>query len=268
MAKRKSSGGSVRSILLIAKKEFKGFVTSPIYYVILFFIAAILSYLFPLQLTVFSNMLASYVMQPTMTIQQVNIHYAVFLRMLSQLNLLLIFVVPALTMKMIAEEKKLRSFDLLLTSPVRSYEIVLGKYLGSMGAVAGIMLLGFAYPISARILASFSWGPLLIAFGGVFLLAAVYGAMGMFCSSLTETSLLAFIMSVVLNIGIWFLGMSVEVIDDQALRNVFEHVSLNTHLATLVEGTIRTGGIIFLVSVIGFFLFVCERMVESNRWRA
>lgn len=255
-------------LFVIAGKELRGFFKTPTFYVLLFMISIIMSFVFPIQLQLFNQALTTYVMQPGIQQQQLNIHYGVFLRLLSYLNLLLIFIVPALTMKMLAEEKKMRTFDLLLTSPVTSATIVIGKYLAVLGALLGIVALTLCYPLGTAFFTKLNWGPLLVSFLGIFLVAAVYAAMDLFCSSLTESALVAYVMSVILNVSIWFIGMSVEVVDSQTARQVFEHLSLNTHLSSLVEGTIRTNGLVFLFSVIVLFVFLAERVVESSRWRA
>lgn len=258
----------MRGAFVIANKELKGFLFSPTFYVLLTLVSVIMSYVYPIQLEMFSRLLQNYVMQQGLPQTQLNIHYGVFLRELSYLNLLLIFIVPALTMKLLAEEKKMRTFDLLLTSPVTSFEIVFGKYMAALGAVAGVTIVAFLYPVSTSLFAQINWGPLVIAFIGIFLVGGVYVAMDLFCSSLTEQALIAYVMSVIFNVSIWFIGMSVDLIDSQAMRQFFEHISLNTHLTALVEGTIRTNGLIFLFSLIVLFVFLAERVVESMRWRA
>lgn len=257
----------MNSTWTIFKKELKGFYLAPTFYVICFLVSVIFSWVYSIQLNLFGQLLQNYVMQTGMPQQQLNIHYAVFLRQLSYLNLLMIFVVPALTMKLFAEEKKMRTFDLLLTAPVTSFEIVLGKFLAAIAAVGGLVLLALAYPLATRTLAEFAWGPLLIAFAGIFLVGAVYAAMNLFASSLTESALVAYVMSVIFNVSIWFIGIGADVVDSEWARQVFEHISLNVHLSTLVEGTIRTNALIFIFTLISLFVFLCERVVEANRWR-
>ncbi len=254
-------------ILTIFQKEFKGFVFAPTFWVICFLLSVVFSWVYPIQLDLFAKLLMNYVMQQGVSVNQLNIHYGVFLRQVSYLNLMLIIVIPALTMKLFSEEKKMRTFDLLMTSPVTSFQIVLGKYLAAMGAVLGLILIAFVYPLVTSFLAKIFWGPLFIAFFGVFLLGAVYTAMDLFCSSLTENSLIAYVTSVVLNISIWFVGIGAEVVDSEAGRKFFEHVSLSSHLSSLVEGTIRTNGLIFFGSIIVLFCFLAERVIESSRWR-
>lgn len=253
--------------LTIFKKELKGFYLNPTFWVICFLISVIFSWVYPIQLNLFSQLLTNYVMQQGVPQNQLNIHYGLFLRQLSYLNLLLIFVVPAITMKLFAEEKKLRTFDLLLTSPVTSLEIVLGKYLAALGAVAGLVMLALLYPIATSTLAKVNWGPLLIAFSGIFLVGGVYAAMDLFSSSLTENTIVAYVSSVIFNVSIWFIGIGAEVVDSEKGRKIFEHVSLSSHLSSLVEGTVRTNGLIFFSSIIILFCFLAERVVESSRWR-
>ncbi|MCX7977911.1 MAG: ABC transporter permease [Bdellovibrionaceae bacterium] len=261
----------MRGMMVIAGKELRGFLANPTYFLILFLMAALLSYIYPIQLSMFAELVANQQFHRSMMAgegQQFNIHYGVFLRHLSYLNLILIFTVPALTMKMLAEEKKLRTFDLLLTSPVTSLQIVLGKYAAALGAIFGLILAALLYPVTTAFLAPLNWAPLVIATLGVFLLGAVYAAMNLFCSSLTEQGFIAYIASVILNVSIWFIGMGAEVVDSQVARSIFEHISLNFHLSSLVQGTIRTGSLVFLISAAGFFIFLAERVVESHRWRA
>lgn len=257
----------MNGVMTIFKKELKGFYFNPTFWVICFLISVIFSWVYPIQLNLFAQLLMNFVMQQGIPQNQLNIHYGVFLRQLSYLNLLLIFVVPALTMKLFAEEKKLRTFDLLLTSPVTSFQIVMGKFLAALGAVAGIVLLAFLYPLATSVMATVNWAPLFIAFGGIFLVGAVYAAMDLFASSLTENSIAAYVTSVMFNMSIWFIGIGSEVVDGEKARKIFEHVSLSSHLSSLVEGTVRTNGLIFFLSIIVLFCFLAERVVESSRWR-
>lgn len=254
-------------IMTIFKKELKGFYFNPTFWMICFLISVIFSWVYPIQLNRFAELLMNFVMQQGIEQNKLNIHYGVFLTQLSYLNLLLILVVPALTMKLFAEEKKLRTFDLLLTSPVTSLEIVVGKFFAALGAIAGIVFLAFLYPLATSALATVSWMPLIVAFMGIFLVGAVYAAMDLFASSLTENSIAAFATSVMFNISIWFVGIGAHVVDGEKARKVFEHVSLSSHLSSLVEGTVRTNGLIFFFSIIILFCFLAERVVESSRWR-
>lgn len=257
----------MRGFLTIAKKDLRAFFYSPMFYVVAFLTTMLLSFLFPNILAQFSEMSKNMMFQPGMPQQQMNIHFGVFLRQLSYLNLMLIFIVPALTMHLLSEEKKTHTFDLLLTSPVTSVQIVLGKFVAALGAIFVVVFFAYAYCAWTGFFAKFSWPLLTIAFFGLFLVGCVYAAMDLFCSSLTESALGAFVMAVFMNLSIWFIQVGAEVSDSQVLRQFFEHISLNGHLSAFVEGTVRTSALVFLASVMGLFIFLAERVVESNRWR-
>lgn len=252
---------------VIFKKEFRGFLWSPSFLLVCALMLTVLSWIYPTQLKIFDMQLKNMMFQQGAPAQQMNIHYAVFLRHLSYINLILILIVPALTMRLFAEEKKMKTFDLLLTSPVTSIQIVMGKYLSALGAILVLMFLAFLYPATTAFFAKFNWVTLLVAFSGIFLVAAVYAAMNLFCSSLTESAIVAYVMAVIFNISIWFIGIGAEIADGPTSRAILEHVSLNSHLSNLVEGTVRTSSLVFFGSVIFLFGFLSERVVESHRWR-
>lgn len=255
-------------VLAIYKKELKGFLFSPTFYVVCALIAIVFSFIYPNVLSKFSEALQMGMMNPEIAGQQMNIHYQVFLPQLNVLNLMLIMIVPALTMRLFAEEKKVRTFDLLLTSPITSAEIVAGKYLAALSAVFGLCLIALLYPLATAAFTKLQWGSLWIAFFSIFAAGAVYAAVDLFCSSLTESGIIAYVLAVVLNMGLWFVGIAVDSVDNEILRSVFEHISINQHLVALVEGSVRTSSLIFIASLIFLFCFLCERVVEASRWRS
>ena len=167
-------------VLAIAKKETRGFYLSPTFYVVCFLCAAIFSWVYPNVLNKFAEALSAVVFQPDIPKQTLNIHYQVFLPQLNILNLILIFVVPAFTMRLFAEEKKLRTFDLLLTSPVTSAQIVGGKFLATMAAIFGLCFLSFLYPAMTAVFTEINWTVLIIAFLGIFVVGGVFFLGGCF----------------------------------------------------------------------------------------
>lgn len=258
----------MKGTLVIFRKEFAGFFKSPLFYFLSFMMTILLSILFSISLDKFAQTSSNAMLQFGTQPQLLNIHYSVFLPHLSIINLIFIFLIPALTMKLISEEKKVRTFDLLLTSPISSLAIVMGKYLAALVTIFGLILVSFIYPIVSRQVFEFSWAPTLVAALGIFLVAAVYTAMNLFASSLTENGLIAFVLSIIFNLSIWFIGALNESFDEPHLKSILEHMSLNNHLAAMIEGTIRTNGLIFFFSLIFLFCFLTERVIESSRWRA
>ncbi len=258
----------MRTSYVIFKKELSAFFLSPLFYFIAFVMTGLLSVMFSISLDKFAYLSSNAMMQFGVSPQQQNIHYAVFLPHLSLLNLLFIFLIPALSMRLLAEEKKMRTFDLLLTSPITSTSIVLGKYFATIVTIFALVVITLIYPIVSSRMAEFYWAPTLIAAFGIFLVAAVYAAMDLFASSLTENPLIAFVLSIVFNLSLWFIGALNESFDAPMAKKILEHISMNTHLTGLIEGTIRTNGLVFLASLIFIFCFLTERVIESSRWRA
>lgn len=258
----------MRGTFVIFKRELATYFLSPTFYLITFLVTLLLSVMFTLSLAKFAELSGNQMLQMGLSPAQQNIHYGVFLPHLSLVNLMFIFLIPAFCMRLLAEEKKMHTFDLLMTSPVKSFDIVLGKFFATMVVVSCILVVSMVYILIARRMAEFSWAPTLTAALGIFLVAGVYVAMDLFASSLTESALVAFVLSIIFNMGIWFIGALNDSINTPWLKDIFEHISLNTHLAGMIEGTLRTNGLIFLLSLIFLFCFLTERMIESSRWRS
>ena len=256
----------MRGMYVIFKKELAGYFKSPLFYFLCFMLTILLSTMFSISLEKFAQSSSNAMLQFGATPQMLNIHYAVFLPHLAIVNLVFVFLVPALTMKLLSEEKKMKTFDLLLTSPVSSAAIVLGKYFATIVTIFALIVVSFIYPLVTRRVFEFEWAPTLVAAFGMLLIAAVYVAMNLFASSLSDNGLVAFVLSIVFNLSIWFIGALNESVDNPVAKAVLEHISLNTHLAGLVEGTIRTNGLVFFFSLIFLFCFLTERVIESTRW--
>ncbi|HMN68539.1 MAG TPA: ABC transporter permease [Bdellovibrionales bacterium] len=157
----------MRSIWIIAAKDLKNILMSPLFYVIAGLCSLLWSYSFMRAVLSFAERARVY-MQPGMD-TGMNLQREVFLSHISMANLLFVFVVPALTMRLLAEEKRLRTYDLLLTSPVTATHIAVGKFLAGWGTVAVLTLISLAYPLATRGLAEFPMGPLFSAYLGLLL---------------------------------------------------------------------------------------------------
>lgn len=256
------------AMMVVFKKELKQFFVSPLFYLIAFLSTILMSIRFAMSLNEFAQaqMNAYFQMQAEPVLM--NIHYSVFLQHISVLNLVFIFFIPALAMRLIAEERKNRTFDLLMTSPIESIDIVLGKFFSLMTVVLALTLISLGYVAITRKLFEFTWSATLIAFMGMVLVAAVYSALCLFASSLTENVLVAFILGVVFNIAMWIFGGISDNFDNPITKAILEQVSLNNHLQAMMEGAVRTDGLIYFFSIIFLFCFLTERVIESSRWRS
>jgi len=259
----------MKLIFVILIKELKSLFLSPLFYLITFLATILMGITYSISVWNFSQTLANTML--TMMggqTQQQNIHYVVFVPHLSLLNLIYIFVVPALSMRLISEEKKNRTFDLLLTSPVTSAQIVIGKYLSLLVVNFGLAAICLVYVFIAARMFEFNIIPTVLALIGIFLCGAAYAAMNLFASSLTESAMISFFVGIVLNIGIWIVGGLTDLMDQPILKSIFEQISLNSHLQPLIEGVVKLNGMVFFMSVVFIFCFLTERVIESVRWRA
>jgi len=196
-----------------------------------------------------------------------NLQREVFLMHISQINLLFVFVVPALTMRLLAEEKRLRTYDLLLTSPVSATQIALGKFLAGLGAVTVLTGISFLYPLVTRMVAEFPMAPLLSAYAGVIFVSGAYVAVGLFASSLTESVMLSVVLGLIFNIMLWFISQGAGTESMPLLNSILEYMSLGQHFLNFIMGAVKLSSIVFLASVTGLFVFLTQRVVESSRWR-
>ncbi|MGZ3721827.1 MAG: ABC transporter permease [Bdellovibrionales bacterium] len=255
----------MRGILTIAGKDLKNLLLSPMFYVIAGLCTLFWSYSYMRAIFDFAESSRSG-MQPGVE-AGMNLQRAIFLTHISQINLLLLFLVPALTMRLFAEEKKMRTFDLLLTSPLSATQIVLGKFLAGLGSVGVLLFISFLYPLLTRLVAEYPFGPLLSAYLGVSLVCAAYVAVGLFASSLTESVVLSVIMGLIFNIMLWFISQGAGGTGNPILAGVMEYLSLGQHFLGFILGVIKLKSLAYFLTLIGLFIFLTQRVVESSRWR-
>lgn len=177
-----------------------------------------------------------------------------------------LFFVPAITMRLIAEEKKSGTLELLVTLPVRDSEIVLGKFFASLLLLASALLLTFAYPMTLAALGDPDGGAILGGYLGLLLMGASYLAIGIFTSGLTQNQIVAFITGFVI-IFVFFILNKVLVFFPGPAASVLEYLSIAYHLENIARGIVDTRDLIYFGSVITVFLFLAVRTLESRRWR-
>lgn len=239
----------------IAFKEFKVLVKSPTFFGVLSLMTGIWSYFFIRSLSEFIK------------IREGNIHITLFSSHFFLINLVFLIAIPALTMRLLSEEKKNATYDLLLTSPITATQIVVGKFFGAYGVALLILFVSLLYPLSTALIADLSWGPFFTSYLGLVLLTGVYVAIGIFSSSLTDAVFLSAIMGSVFNLMTWFIGQGSAQLKDTKIAHIMEQISLGDHFLSFLRGTIQMKSVVFFVSFIVLFLFLAQRVVESSRWR-
>jgi len=180
-------------------------------------------------------------------------------------NLVLMLFTAVLAMRLIAEEKKLGTWELLLTAPVRDTEVVFGKFLGSMGMLVSMLALTFCFPILLWIFGDPDTGPILTSYLGLFLLGAASLSIGMFASSITSNQIVAAVIAGGILAVLYFIGMAGDSITG-AIGDILSYISLYYHFPAFTIGIIDTQAIVYYLSIIALFLFLTIRSIETSRW--
>lgn len=257
----------MRGTLAIAGKDLRSLFYSPLFWVTASLLTLIWSGMYHISLGEFAQRANMARMQMQGAEGGPNLHSEVFTRHVALVHFFMILAVAALTMRLFAEEKKQRTFDLLLTSPVTATQIVAGKFLAGLAAAWSLILLSLLYPLVTMTIANFDWGPLAAAYIGLMLLVACYVAVGMFASSLTESAVLAVVMALIFSVGIWFVGALSDAVDSPAMVALFEHLSIGNHFSDFMRGGVGVASVVFFLSMIFLNCFLTQRVVESSRWR-
>jgi ABC-2 type transport system permease protein len=179
--------------------------------------------------------------------------------------LVFLFFVPAITMRLLAEEKKTGTLELLTTRPVRDVEIVLGKFLAAWTLLAAALLPTLLYVATLLALGSPDLGPILTAYIGLMLMGGAYIAIGLFASGLTENQIVAFILSFLLVVAL-FLMDKVLMYVPEAFASPMEFLSIDYHFSNIARGVIDTRDLIYFGSLLGFGLYLATVTLERRKW--
>jgi ABC-2 type transport system permease protein len=254
-------------MLSIWGREVRTYFKTPSFYIIIGLFLTFMSFTWIMLLNSFTAKVAK--MAFTQGGEQgLNLHRQVFMTLMENVNFVLLILVPFLTARLLAEEKKLKTFDLLLTSPITSAQIVMGKYLGGLSITWLLCGLTFLYPLSVAKFTEIQWGVLLTAYTGLLLVVAMYVAIGLFASSLTDSNLLSGFVAIILSLGLWYMSWGSATAVSPLAIQIFDHLSVAQHFSKMLEGSIQIISFAFTLSVITLFCFLSERVVESERWRA
>ena len=233
--------------LTIAWKEIKTYFSTPMAYVIATVFLAITGYLF---------------------VRSVSVPFAeaTIRGWILDASFLFVLWSPVLTMRLLAEEQKLGTLELLMTSPVRDYEIVLGKYLATLAILLTTMALTLYYALLLFWFGNPDVGPLLSGYLGFILYGAATLAIGLLASSLTSNQVVAAVVAFGILLLLTLLEQAADVTSGRTAV-VLEQLSLTGHLGDFARGIIDTNNIVYYVSTIAVFLFLTVRNLESRRWR-
>ena len=187
--------------------------------------------------------------------------------MLGNLSVSLLFLLPLLTMRHFADERRSGTFELMMTAPVPLWALLLGKWAASV-ALCLVLLVGtLLFPAILAYYGDPDWGIVLTSYLGLVLCCGAFVAAGLFSSSLTDEPVAAGLLGVIILLPFWILGSTSELVDAPWLREVFRNLSVLTHLEPFTKGVLDTGALSWFLLFTFGFLFLTWRSVESRRWR-
>lgn len=255
----------MKNILIICHKELKSYFASPIAYLLMAIFAVIFGFFFYSATAFF--VMRGMESQMMGRAQPMDVNEWVIRPLLSNASVIGLFLIPMITMRLYAEEKRSGTMELLLTSPIRDIEIILGKF------TAALLMFACVIGVSALDLGALfaygkpDWKPILVGYLGLLLQGAALIAIGTYISTTTKNQIIAggvtFFVCLLLYLLNWFTAF-----DSGVVSQVVGYLSIVTHLDNFSKGLLSVKDIVFYFSMIFFALFLTSRSMESLRWRS
>jgi ABC-2 type transport system permease protein len=257
----------VRNAFTIAGKELRSYFVSPIAYVVLTGFLLLGGWFFFNLLARFNFLLSIYsAMRNPEAQMRLNLNDFVIAPLLHNLSVVLVILVPVITMRSFAEEKRTGTYELLMTSPLSITEIVAGKFLGALGFLIVMLGLTGIYPLILLLYGNPEMGVIAAGYLGLLLLATAFVTVGLLTSSFTENQIIAAVSCLVLLLLLYVISWPAETAGP-VLGAVLKYLSLTEHFGEMVKGVLDTKDLAYFGSVILLALFLTQRSVESVRWR-
>jgi ABC-2 type transport system permease protein len=255
---------SLRNIAAIGGKELRSYFGSPIAWVMMGLFAFIFGWFFINYLNFFLR--DSMQAQFGGGMPSLNVNDRLIRPLLSNASVLILFLLPMVTMRTYSEEKRSGTIELLLTSPLKDAEIVIGKFLGAVGLYAGLLAVTAIYVIVLFFAGDPEWRPVVVGYLGLLLLGSCFIAAGLFISSLTKNQMVAGAASFVVFLFFWIINWFADSAGP-TVAAVVNYLSITQHFEDFGKGVIDTKHLVFYLSFIAFGLFLTLKSVDSERWR-
>jgi ABC-2 type transport system permease protein len=252
-------------IWAIFKKEMRLYFTSPVAWVVFTIFLLIAGYFFYSIFAFFTLASMQSAMNPQMG-RDLNVTDSVMRPLFSNISVILLLLMPLVTMRLFAEERRAGTIELLLTFPVRDGAVLAGKYLAALGLYAIMITLTLLYPGIVVYFARLEWGPILTGYLGLLLMGATFIAVGVFASSLTENQIVAAITTFGALLIFWILGWSADYAGGTAGK-VLQFLSILEHNDSFSKGVLDTKDVLYYLNFTVLALFLTLRSLEARRWK-
>ena len=261
-------------MIAIARRDVSAWFTSPVAYVVISAFAFIIAFFFANFLDYYQRTAQGILMQAMgspdadQLMAQVNVVDLILVPMFSNASVVFLLLMPAVTMRLLAEEKRTGTDELLLTAPLTVNQIVIGKFLAGL-----VLILAIMAPTLVPIGCMFAFGNppikiVLSSYLGLLLLGACFLSVGLLASSLTENQIVAAVLAFAFLLTLFVIGMFGELAGDQSSAGrILKYLSLTNHFEDFTQGVISSVHVVYYLSLIFMGLFLTSRVVESRRWR-
>jgi ABC-2 type transport system permease protein len=236
----------VRNVWAVAQREMRSYFLSPLAYVVIALFLALAGYLFALILA--------------------NGREASLRGLVQNVSVLYLFIVPAISMRLLAEEQRTGTVELLLTNPVQEWEIVTGKFLASILLVLVMLGLTLLFPLFLYMFGNPDTGPILTGYLGVFLQAAAFLAVGLWASSLTQNQIVAAIVSFALLLILW-LSDNLGQFLGGTIGQIVSYTSVINHFQSFPQGVIESKDVIYYLTLVIAGVVLSTLSLQSRRVR-
>jgi ABC-2 type transport system permease protein len=232
--------------LVISRREIRTYFNSPVAYIVVTVFTILTGYLFFTQLFVEKQ--------------------ADLRGFFGIMPLLFMFMAPALTMRLLADEKAQGTLELLITMPVRDWEVVLGKFLAALTLLCTALGLTLVFAITVRSLGPLDRGPAIGGYLGLVLMGGAFLAIGVMASSFTRNSIVSFIVAFAISFVLYLIGKITQFVPP-SLQAVTSFLAIDGHFENVSRGVIDSRDVIYYLSVMGVSLLVATLSLESRKWR-
>jgi ABC-2 type transport system permease protein len=253
----------MNNILAIANKELRSYFASPIAYIVLGFFALLYGWFY---VTILNYFVQQSMQMSQFGPQSMNINQQMIRLLLQNVTVLLLFVLPMITMRTYAEEKRSGTIELLLTSPLTDFQIIMGKFLGALALYALMLLITTVHIGLLFVYGKPEWKPILSAYLGLFLMGGCFISAGLFISSLTKNQIVAVMATFAVFLFLWVINW-IGSFSGPQVEKITSYLSIIEHFDDFAKGVIDTTHIIYYLSFMTFGLFLTAKSVDSERWR-
>jgi ABC-2 type transport system permease protein len=253
----------MRNVWALAVKELRGYFASPIAYVIMGFFSLLFGIFFYAYLAEF--------MRQSMQMAgfgggSMNVNMNLVRPLFGNASVVLLFVIPMITMRTYSEEKRSGTIELLLTSPITDFQIILGKFLGAMALYVAMLAVTLLYMAILFWYGNPDWKPIAAGYAGLLLMGGSFIAVGLLISNLTKNQIVAGTATFGVFLLLWIISWLGEATGPRT-QAVLSYLSVTEHFDDFAKGIVDTKHLVYYLSFITFGLFLTAKSVDSERWR-